>query len=316
MTVRYRSAPDGSWLVVHTGALVLLLESDGLDVAGMWDALTPVPPLAEVLGFIAERGMDALPAFGLVHHDGDEIVVVVRGDVVAEVSHGESTRLDAAGLATWMERRFPQSAAVRLARRGGDADGSPVTGRLPLGAGVVPGDAVDVGEADAPESAVEPSGYDDLLDVTIVRRLEYAVHGGDTLKPEVVKLLRAEARARRTAGVKERRYRLTFSKGSDPAPLDRRVIVGRVPVATRALGEAGEEPRLVRIASTDLSRTHAQFDLVRDTVQVTDLHSANGTYVVLPDGERYRLTAGENSAVPLGVTIELGDIGVVVEEST
>jgi hypothetical protein len=92
------------------------------------------------------------------------------------------------------------------------------------------------------------------------------------------------------------------------AQLDAPVVIGRAPSADRS---TVENPRLMTVLSPghDISRTHAQVEPDGWEIVVTDLHSTNGSAVVLggPEIVRRRLAPGESMVVPLGSVLELGD---------
>jgi len=88
-------------------------------------------------------------------------------------------------------------------------------------------------------------------------------------------------------------------------PLTQPVVVGRAPTASKVSGSA--LPRLVTIpGDKDISRNHAQFAVEGGTVVVTDLHSRNGTVVIMPGKAPQQLRQGEPTAVILGTVIDLG----------
>jgi hypothetical protein len=84
------------------------------------------------------------------------------------------------------------------------------------------------------------------------------------------------------------------------------VLVGRSPSVSKVSG--GQVPRLVSLGSADqdISRNHVQFQIEGDTVVVTDLHSRNGTIVVLPGKPPQKLRQGEPTAVIVGTVVDLG----------
>ncbi len=92
------------------------------------------------------------------------------------------------------------------------------------------------------------------------------------------------------------------------ADLDVPVVIGRAPSADRS---TVENPRFLTVLSPghDISRTHAQVEPDGWEIVVTDLHSTNGSAVVLggPEIVRRRLAPGESMVVPLGSVLELGD---------
>lgn len=95
--------------------------------------------------------------------------------------------------------------------------------------------------------------------------------------------------------------------------IDRAVLIGRSPTATRVARE--QLPRLLTVPSPshDISRTHVQVAPDGWELAVTDLHSTNGTTLVRPGAEieRERLTPGETVAVEIGNILDLGD-GVTI----
>jgi hypothetical protein len=96
---------------------------------------------------------------------------------------------------------------------------------------------------------------------------------------------------------------LRLSTG-DVIPLDRGVIMGRSP-RTDYHGE--ERPHVVKLPGGDgeISRTHLHVSLDGWHVLVTDLHSTNGTLVVLPGREAEQLRPGEPVPIPPGTVVVL-----------
>ncbi|KAB1650484.1 FHA domain-containing protein [Pseudoclavibacter endophyticus] len=84
------------------------------------------------------------------------------------------------------------------------------------------------------------------------------------------------------------------------------VVIGRAPSATAE--RAGDtSPQLVTIDGVkDISRNHVRIELSGGVTVVTDLHSRNGTEVVMPGRPRQRLRPGEPTAVVPGTVIDLG----------
>ncbi|CAG7844914.1 hypothetical protein USB125703_01167 [Pseudoclavibacter triregionum] len=98
-------------------------------------------------------------------------------------------------------------------------------------------------------------------------------------------------------------------------PLEGVIVYGRAPRADHPGvldGLSGElarrDPRTVVISgSTDISRNHVRVSLEGGAIIVTDLHSRNGTDIVLPGRSAQRLRAGEPTAVLPGTVVDLGD---------
>ena len=149
-------------------------------------------------------------------------------------------------------------------------------------------------------------------------------HDGQTVLTSDIAKLRAERKAKRAS-----RSTGPAAPAAPPAPtvvltlpngtresLAQPVLVGRAPSVSQVSG--GNIPRLVTVgtADQDISRTHARFVLEGGTVVVTDLHSRNGTMIVLPGKEPQKLRAGEPTAVIVGTVIDFGGgITLTVEEN-
>lgn|GEM_PF-621877 len=134
-------------------------------------------------------------------------------------------------------------------------------------------------------------------------------HDGHTMMVSDIAAMRAARRAQKQAAAEEApapSLYVDLSTGGREH-LDQPLVIGRAPSATRVPG--GKVPRLVSMSTPnqDISRTHAQLTVEGGTVVVTDLHSRNGTMVVLPGKPPQKLREGEPTAVIVGTVIDLGD---------
>ncbi|MFC6355182.1 FHA domain-containing protein [Luethyella okanaganae] len=143
-------------------------------------------------------------------------------------------------------------------------------------------------------------------------------HDGLTVLSGDIRALRSGLPGAPTAaapGAQDPRVHIVLPDGETDA-LERPVVVGRAPRAGTVAG--GTMPRLVTVdsADQDISRTHLQFRLEGDSVVVTDLHSRNGTLIVLPGKSPRKLRAGEPTTVIAGTIVDLGGgiVFRVVEE--
>ncbi|MBS1699442.1 MAG: FHA domain-containing protein, partial [Actinobacteria bacterium] len=108
--------------------------------------------------------------------------------------------------------------------------------------------------------------------------------------------------------------RVRLSTGQVVA-LDRTVVIGRRPRATRSSGAT--LPHLVAVDSPqqDISRSHLEIRPEADAVVVLDLHTTNGSTLLRPGADPVRLHPGEQTIVVSGDTIDLGDgVTAVFEE--
>ena len=170
-------------------------------------------------------------------------------------------------------------------------------------AAVRPAEADDVGgptaSAAGPGSVIAPDDGPDAGD-----------HDGLTVMSGDIQKLR-DSRRRPVAGraaeaaAPPPRLSLLLPNGNREL-LTQPVLVGRSPSVSKVSG--GQVPRLVSLGSADqdISRNHVQFQVEGDTVVVTDLHSRNGTIVVLPGKSPQKLRQGEPTAVIVGTVIDLG----------
>ncbi|QNE47452.1 FHA domain-containing protein [Glaciihabitans sp. INWT7] len=193
---------------------------------------------------------------------------------------------------------------------------------------------------DPPETTPDTpaDGYDYLFGATMFRGVAEAAvqespaeeeataelagdHDGHTVLTSDIAKLRAERRAKRGAPTPPpvappaARVFLALSSGTRE-PLTQPILVGRSPSVSQVSG--GQMPRLLTVGTPDqdISRTHVRFVLEGGTVVVTDLHSRNGTLVVLPGKEPQKLRAGEPTSVITGTVVDLGGgVTLTVEET-
>jgi len=90
-------------------------------------------------------------------------------------------------------------------------------------------------------------------------------------------------------------------------PIDRPLVVGRHPRAVRIPSDPSPAFVTLSSPSREVSASHLTIEAAGDGVVVTDLHSANGTTVLLPDGTSRALVAGDSVVVPVGTILTVGD---------
>ena len=94
----------------------------------------------------------------------------------------------------------------------------------------------------------------------------------------------------------------------DPVEVDRTVLIGRSPTASRVA--ATDIPKLLTVPSPshDISRTHLQVTVEGGVVRATDLNSTNGTALIRPETSTQELLpAGEPVEIRPGCVLSLGD---------
>jgi hypothetical protein len=102
-----------------------------------------------------------------------------------------------------------------------------------------------------------------------------------------------------------RRGRARISSGQ-VIEIDRTIIIGRLPRASRV---TGQPPELVAVPSPqqDISRNHVEIRLEGSAVVVVDLNTTNGTVLQRVGADAVRLHPGEPTVVTDGDVIDLGD---------
>ena len=192
---------------------------------------------------------------------------------------------------------------------------------------IEPSEHVDVVAPPVEVPEAVDDGYDYLFGETVFRSVSEAAVpevGDEAAAPDVPKL--GDHDGETILSTDLAKIRGDRTRGSAPAPaavavsvppsvvlpngsrerLDQPLIFGRSPSASQVT--AGSIPKLITLGSgdQDISRSHVRFALEGDTVVVTDLHSVNGTSVVMPGRDPQRLRAGEPAAVIPGTVVDLG----------
>ena len=168
-------------------------------------------------------------------------------------------------------------------------------------------------------------GYDHLFEETVIRSIEDAAvrpvdeeeaedpvplagdHDGETIMSGDIAALLGSRRASSDDAPRVPESRVLYLELSTGGRevLTEPLLVGRSPSISKVSG--GQLPRLVTIpGDQDISRNHARFALEGDTVVVTDLHSRNGTSIVLPGKAPQLLRQGEPTAVLVNTVVDLG----------
>lgn len=103
-----------------------------------------------------------------------------------------------------------------------------------------------------------------------------------------------------------RTWELVFPDGST-MPVSAMVFVGRDP----ASDISGAQFAIVPDSERLVSKTHAMFDVRDGTLFVTDLHSANGTFLLAPNGEETQSEPDAPTAMGAGWEVELGSYPII-----
>ncbi|TDQ03452.1 MULTISPECIES: FHA domain-containing protein [Microbacteriaceae] len=210
----------------------------------------------------------------------------------------------------------------------------------------------DVPSADAAPAPAQPSeapGYDHLFGATMVRSVEDAAVRPeeedaappkidlpgfitDSFPPAAGRLAGDHDGLTVMSGDLPQRARPTETEqepAREPAPqtfavllsdgrrepLSAPVVVGRAPSVSAVPALRGARPVTLTTAEDDISRSHVAVAVEGDSVVVTDLHSRNGTMIVLPGKTPQKLRSGEPTTVVLGTVIDLGSGATLTVEA-
>ncbi|HET9128474.1 MAG TPA: FHA domain-containing protein [Propionibacteriaceae bacterium] len=335
----------GEWTLIAAPAALVVLEPAPARAAGMvaevWRRVLSAGSASQLTQRLSEIGLDAMPTMAVVFRDDAGVHALLRGDVELLGADGEAVG-DGNGATPWRGVDVP-AGRCRL-RLAGPRPDLPV---LPLAMGVVRAAEVLVEAAPAvppaPEMPVaageEAPAADDEAALPVEHGeeprpfIDEVLHPGPVMwdesgeppadvqqvahewgdadaEPATLHDARPHDDGLQPAGSpgdgpeEASSVRLVTSTGQ-VVDLDRPVVIGRAPTLQ------GSDPasRLVTVPSPshDISRTHVRVTPGQNGLEVTDMHSTNGTILVAPDGTAIRLAPGRTAPLPVGGTIDLGD---------
>ncbi len=169
----------GRWTAVSRPGFVALLGPTAAPATAraVWEA-SPDGLLAALV-VLARNGFAGLPAFALVHLDGDRAHLALRGDVTAEVGTASGPRtLRSGDVGTWSEQVVEDVTWVRLLGDDASDEGTP----LPLADGVASGSVLSVVLVEGADEVPDDEAPDD--DVRDVATGAVAVGAGDEPTPD------------------------------------------------------------------------------------------------------------------------------------
>jgi len=342
--LQIQQAAPGRWLAATIPGRLLVVEcadATGEFVDEVWRALGDGTGGQSVLNLVTRGGILAAPAFALVSWDESDrsdqasvgqMRVIVRGSVrVAVQTDAGPRQLSAVGVSTWSEQLIDHCTGFEVDVADESDERTDVL--LPMISGTawvsrVSTRGTDVETADEPAASEQPtavseetiaeqtiavpraassaaaaestvSGY---IDATMIRSAgevppvaEVGDHDGLTVMSGDIQRMRAEHGG----------FVLKIDGGAIE-PLTDLALVGRAPSVSKVSGD--RVPKLITVgnADQDISRNHVQFAVEGDTVVVTDLHSRNGTLIVLPGKPPMKLRQGEPTSVLVGTVVDLG----------
>ncbi|RWZ64308.1 FHA domain-containing protein [Labedella populi] len=339
---RYRPAVTPEWLAIAAPGCLLAvrLEVTSERIEPLVALARGGSTVQELLDALTSSGLTNTPSFVLAFWmpgrlEGDGVGIVARGEGRALVSTrtGDET-VEARGFASWTERHIDAVTAVSFEL--GDAGTHAVELELD-------GGSVWVSRITATDDDETPIDDDDPVDGQTIARPSRAVlaaraaaetppgppvprapaapslplhdsslpadtlgdHDGLTVLAEDLRAARqgAHVQAATPPSFAVQRYELELPSGSRQ-PLDVPVVLGRAPSVAGV--PASALPHLVTLVGDDISRNHVRIAVEGGTVVVTDLHSSNGTIVVVPGRAPEKLRGGEPTPVTSGTQVDLG----------
>lgn len=311
--------------------LVVVPPSERPRVAALWELVDEGAGFDEVLDALVADGLSRLPGFVLVSESVGMTRVLVRGAARVELTtDSEVVRVEGDATSTWTERSVLDVVRLRIEVEDGEdgddgEDGEDKAGDGRIQAGLVrlagaqhpPVEHAPVKHASAERPPAEHPPAEPAPAGPSAVPLVEPDHDGLTRHPAVNEVQSvgppnpAVDPAVSTGPV----ARLLFPDGR-VVEVDRPVLVGRAPEATRVATSA--EPRIVIVESPrqEISSTHLEIrpgsGAEHGAAVVTDLGSTNGTVVVQPGLPPQELRPGAGFLLVPGSLVDLGD-GVSIE---
>ncbi|SNS59234.1 FHA domain-containing protein [Micrococcales bacterium KH10] len=307
-------AGEGAAVIRPNGVVVVATGISDEAAAVLWQRTLRTMVSDAIIAILDHFGHTDI-AFANVAVVGRQIEVAVRGDARIELQDSDGEIVTIASASGELERRRLDGAMRVTAMLAGE------TARLGEGwqveSGLVGAAQVTSIVSMPPEPPLETATDGELdleaLDATVLAESIRAARQGVDRSPaddfqdvggvDLGQDEGAEAAADGSSGD----VRSVVLATGLVVPLDRPVLMGRAPIASRAIGDA--LPRLVTFDSPqrDISRTHVQVWQAGEHIFVTDLDSTNGVYVTVPDQEPTRIQAAVPMPVTVGTVIEIGE---------
>lgn len=294
----------GEWFgIFGPRATVVLPPTEKDRVAPLWALVDDGAGFDETLDALISAGLRELPGFVLVSEEDAATRVVIRGAAQVHLAAGtEVVHVVGDDATTWVERSVPGVTRVRIEVAADDA--------APAEAleGLLDGGLVRLACAEHPPAADDlvvppPADHDGLTRAPQTVPVDVLPSPGIPGQPPAPPVT-----SRPVA-------RLVLPDG-ETVDVDRSVLVGRAPEASRIVTDGA--PRLVAVASPhqEVSSTHLEVrpgsGADHGSAVATDLGSTNGSVVVQPGLPPEELRPGVTVQLVPGAVVDLGD-GVTIE---
>ena len=333
MTVT-RTVVPGDWYgVLGASVIVLLPPAAKSRVAGLWETVDDGAGFDEVLDALISGGLRELPAFVLVSGDGRDVMVVIRGAGLAELTTPDGpVTVSGAEDTTWVEKNVHDVSGIRVqVAEGAGAAYTIDTGLIRVASVEHPAAAGHAGVPDAEAVAVpvappltppaEPEPPKRILPPDPQLEQHEPPAPEPTAAPTVV--------TSPVAPIPDAPVPVSTSLGDpsfDPLTSPELAVSPEHAGDTRAssavarliVSSGEDEIGLVTVPSPhqEISSTHLEIRPGEGADQgaavVTDLGSTNGTVVVQPGLPAEDLRPGIGVQLIPGATIDLGE-GVTIQ---
>ncbi|WP_296192628.1 FHA domain-containing protein [uncultured Microbacterium sp.] len=335
----------GYGMVSDRFILVVATEIGHARATALWDLISAMDTtMADVLGALARRGLEAVPDFAiveLVDPSTRRVAVALRGAGVVHLLGDESHRLTGEGAGTWIESTVERVQHMSV----GLHSAVPRATALPFLRGVVLADRVHLGATAATSDVVHPEGTNEpvaaglesandepatidpagdtaadddtpewAIGVTMTGRPERAAPAGDADEATIL-----GERASRSIPASAPPFAfddqtLLASRSRGPAlglvfGDGRTLALSRPTLVGRnpKSERAGVATHVLRSPKKEVSGTHAELEVVGEALRVRDLGSTNGTIVTPRGGSPKLLRDSDEALLSEGSSIDFGD---------
>ncbi len=285
------------------------------------DSDVPGATMAERLGRSGVQP-DTAGAFGVVAPVADGLVVVLRGDVTAQITAVDGAR-ELSGVGGWVEEVVAGTEITEV--KVGADPGLLAASQTDLRGGVVPGGGFVLTASDAVHD--QPAEPQAAAEHTMVRAPTSA-SPAETVMPQAAPpaqhtMIRTEAPPAPTSpaqtAVSQAVQPLPTPPGGSEAvgavlvcedgttfPLDRPYVIGRDPTRAAEVRDEQADPIMLRL-DRHISRVHAFVSVEGGAVFVRDNATPGGTYIAAPAASSWTQIGTAATELHLGWRILVGD---------
>ncbi|MES6497618.1 FHA domain-containing protein [Cutibacterium acnes] len=294
----------GSWVVLAGPSSLVVMQPAAPRhsdlVSSIWRHVAEARDPETLVETLSVIGLAKMPSLGVFFWVDGEMYSLARGQIVVKdastgevVNHGD-------GLLTWSEKKLnPATVVVEMERAGQGLS-------MPLLLGVAQASKLIIDATGNVEPFVVPQ-TDEVHRPRVLA--DDALNPWTSESDEAHKADKSEG-SDETGEVPEPAVgsaaATLVSSTGEVTHLYGPVLIGRAP-----RGDNGEDTMRVPSLGQDISRTHVRVAPGQWGIEVTDMHSTNGTVVCRIGQEPLQLESGQMVDLSIGDSVDLGD-GVVI----